>query len=204
MKTLLKIRACFCAALMILTACATIQAAPVAPTVASLATLAPTETSVSTPGPGRLETDEITSQALAGNLLGDPATRKFQVYLPSGYDTSNHRYPVVYVLHLYPGDYMSFSGQTPRSLETLIAGDKVEPMILVFPDAYNKLGGSMYWSSPTIGDYETYITRELVQQIDATYRTPCLAVRAAALWDARWAGPTLSTWVLSTPTYLVL
>ncbi len=44
-------------------------------------------------------------------------------------------------------------------------------MILVFPNASNKLGGSMYLSSPTIGDYETYLTRELVDFVDANYRT---------------------------------
>ena len=29
----------------------------------------------------------------------------------------------------------------------------------------------MYLSSPTIGDYETYLTKELVDYIDANYRT---------------------------------
>ena len=44
-------------------------------------------------------------------------------------------------------------------------------MIFIFPDASNQLKGSMYLSSPTIGDYETYITQELVELVDATYRT---------------------------------
>ena len=44
-------------------------------------------------------------------------------------------------------------------------------MIFVFPDANNSFGGSQYLSSPTIGDYETYITQELVDLVDATYRT---------------------------------
>jgi S-formylglutathione hydrolase FrmB len=44
-------------------------------------------------------------------------------------------------------------------------------MILVLPDGNNKFQGSNYLSSPTIGDYETYIARELVAQVDAKYRT---------------------------------
>ncbi len=55
--------------------------------------------------------------------------------------------------------------------ETALREGDVQEMIFVFPDAYNKLGGSLYLSSPTIGDYETYITRELVDAIDANYRT---------------------------------
>jgi len=44
-------------------------------------------------------------------------------------------------------------------------------MIFVFPDANNQLKGSIYLSSPTIGDYETYITQEVVDLVDTTYRT---------------------------------
>lgn len=118
----------------------------------------------------RIEEGEITSQALANNLLGDPATRKFNIYLPPGYGTSNQRYPVVYVLHWWTGNYNTALSAAIK-LDNLIAKGKVKPMILVFPDASNKFGGSLYRSSPTIGDYETYIAKELVQQIDASYRT---------------------------------
>jgi pimeloyl-ACP methyl ester carboxylesterase len=55
-------------------------------------------------------------------------------------------------------------------LDELIAKGEARDMILVFPDASSKLGAT-YLSSPTIGDYETYIARELVAHIDANYRT---------------------------------
>ena len=133
----------------------------------------PVSTITPTPdtNPG-LHKGEITTAALANNLLGDPATRNYYVYLPPGYDTGDKLYPVVYVLHWYPGDHNTYPASTAKSLESLLAEGRVKPMILVFPDTSNKLGGSMYWSSPTIGDYETYIANELVEQIDNTYRTP--------------------------------
>ena len=53
----------------------------------------------------------------------------------------------------------------------MVDSGEVEEMILVFVDGSNKFGGSMYLSSPTIGDYESYIVRELVDHIDANYRT---------------------------------
>ena len=133
------------------------------------ATLAPP--SPESTGRVEIKKGEITSQALAGNLLGDPATRNFYVLLPPSYNTSDKLYPVVYVLHWYTGQYRSMVGSVKDPYETALREGDVQEMIFVFPDAYNKLAGSLYLSSPTIGDYETYITRELVDTIDANYRT---------------------------------
>jgi predicted esterase len=54
---------------------------------------------------------------------------------------------------------------------------EIQEMILVFPNAGNNLTGSWYLSSPTNGDYETYLTQELVDYVDSHYRT--LAQRAS-------------------------
>jgi len=54
------------------------------------------------PSGSRVVKAQITSAALAGNLIGDPATRDYYVYLPPGYDSGDMRYPVVFVLHGYP------------------------------------------------------------------------------------------------------
>lgn len=118
----------------------------------------------------KLEKGQITSQALANNLIGDPATRNFYVYLPASYDTNDKRYPVVYVLHGFTGNESDEIGMGPE-LEKLTASSEAGEMILIFPNADNKFGGSMYLSSPTIGDYESYIAEELVAYIDANYRT---------------------------------
>ena len=50
---------------------------------------------------GELITDTIHSSSLEGNLLGDPATRNMVIYLPPSYNTSDKRYPVVYLLHMH-------------------------------------------------------------------------------------------------------
>jgi S-formylglutathione hydrolase FrmB len=44
-------------------------------------------------------------------------------------------------------------------------------MIVVIPDAYTKYSGSMYSSSPTIGDWESFVADDLVEYVDAHYRT---------------------------------
>jgi fermentation-respiration switch protein FrsA (DUF1100 family) len=134
------------------------------------------------------------SQALAGNLLGDPSERPAQVILPPGYETSTKRYPVIYYMHGYGMgtattkmlDFMrtwygAYAGMYASNLE-VATGDLVgaveqgvqlgmQEMILVFPNASNALGGTMFTSSPSNGDVEAYLTQELVEYVDSHYRT---------------------------------
>lgn len=120
---------------------------------------------------GSIDSGAVASQALAHNLLGDPATRTYSVYLPPSYAASHESYPVVYLLHGYTQTYSSYLAPVTAAMDSLIAGGEAREMIVVFVDAYNRLGGSWYLSSPTIGDYETYIVKELVAEIDSKYRT---------------------------------
>ena len=117
---------------------------------------------------------KVRSAALTGNLAGENPERDVYVYLPPGYETNrNQRYPVVYLLHgfgLTAERWMSFA-QLAATADKAIAAGTMRAMILVNPDAYTANGGSMYSSSPTIGDWETFIAEDLVAYIDKTYRT---------------------------------
>src|SRR5690606_25456447 len=44
-------------------------------------------------------------------------------------------------------------------------------VIIVMPSAFTRYGGSMYSNSPTIGNWESFIARDLVTHIDDNYRT---------------------------------
>lgn len=120
---------------------------------------------------GRIERGRITSEALAANLLGDSATRNYQVYLPPSYDLTKKHYPVIYVLHGYFGNETEQVNTVRSSLNTLIRQRRIGEMIAVFVNGANRLNGSFYGSSPVIGDYETYITQDLVRLMDDRYRT---------------------------------
>jgi S-formylglutathione hydrolase FrmB len=50
-------------------------------------------------------------------------------------------------------------------------------LIIVMPDAFTRYGGSLYSNSATLGDWESFITRDLVDYVDQHYRT--LAQRAS-------------------------
>jgi enterochelin esterase-like enzyme len=124
--------------------------------------------------PNAIEHIKVHGKSLESNLLGDSPDRDVFVYLPPSYQTSrNRRYPVVYMLHGYgltAERWVPFIGMPSLADKDIAAGTSKE-MILVSPDAYNKYNGSMYSSSPTNGDWETFITQELVAYIDAHYRT---------------------------------
>jgi S-formylglutathione hydrolase FrmB len=127
---------------------------------------------------GRIEQGQITSDALADNLFGDSPTKPFKVYLPPSYDTTSNRYPVIYVLHGYgdnegtlvtPGPGVTAAMQP--TLDLMIRQRNIGEVIAVFVNGSNRLKGSFYLNSPVIGDFETYIAKDLVNLIDARYRT---------------------------------
>jgi len=122
---------------------------------------------------GSLEEIRVLSPALTGNLEGDDPERKVFVYLPPGYATSNKRYPVVYFLHGYgvsASVYVNDVLHLPGAVDTAMAAGAQE-VIIVMPDAFTRFGGSFYSNSPTIGDWERFIARDLVSYVDSNYRT---------------------------------
>jgi S-formylglutathione hydrolase len=121
---------------------------------------------------GEVIKDEIFSPSLEGNLLGDSATRPINIYLPPSYNVENSRYPVVYYLHCYTCNESTWVGcNIQAAMDELIAQGEVQEMIIVMPNAQNKYNGSWYSNSSVAGNYEDYITEDLVEFIDGKYRT---------------------------------
>jgi enterochelin esterase-like enzyme len=123
---------------------------------------------------GAVEKITVHGKSLEGNLEGDSPDRDVFVYLPPSYATAkNRRYPVVYLLHGYglSGERWVPFIDLPEAPDKDAAAGTAKEMILVSPDAFTKYSGSMYSSSPTTGDWETYIAEDLVSYIDSHYRT---------------------------------
>jgi len=125
------------------------------------------------PRAGTLERIKVYGPSLEGNLEGDDPNRDVFVYLPPSYgEEPARRYPVVYFLHGYTAHaetYVGFLG-LPEAADKAVANGGGE-MILVLPDAFTVYSGSMYSSSPTTGDWEAYVSQDLVAYIDGHYRT---------------------------------
>ena len=62
--------------------------------------------------------------------------RRITIYTPFGYETSNEKYPVLYLLHGAGGDEEAWAtlGRTAQIMDNLIAQKKVKPMIVVMPN----------------------------------------------------------------------
>jgi S-formylglutathione hydrolase FrmB len=131
-----------------------------------------------TPLEGTLERIQVHGTSLEGNLEGDSPERCVSVYLPPGYHASpDRRYPVVYILHGYTDDDQHWFGwaehfvNVPAAMEKSLSVGTSQEMILVMPSAYTLYQGSMYSSSITTGDWETFVAEDLVAYIDSHYRT---------------------------------
>ncbi len=130
---------------------------------------------------GRVETVRVHGEALDGNLSGEPADREVSIYLPPSYDRDrSKRYPVVILLHGYSLTNKYWVGGTgqgfgsidvPGAMDRDIAAAKSREMILVMPDGNSKYDGSMYSSSVTSGDWESFVAEDLVAYVDSHYRT---------------------------------
>ena len=97
--------------------------------------------------------------------------RKYAVYLPPGYDSSERTYPVLYLLHGAGDDQTGWVqfGEVLRITDNAIKDGTATPMIIVMPDAntgqrgyYNDISGN--WR------YEDFFFEELMPHVEANYR----------------------------------
>jgi enterochelin esterase-like enzyme len=123
---------------------------------------------------GTVEKVTVHGTSLEGNLEGDSPDREVTVYLPPTYADPNRRFPVLYLLHGYGGRDDTF---TQRLANLAQSADRLSPaqgfsdMIVVMPNAYTLHKGSMYSNSPVTGDWEKFISEDLVSFVDGRYRT---------------------------------
>ena len=124
------------------------------------------------PAHGTIVADSLVSPALKGQK------KPFMVYLPPSYNTPQgrtKRYPVLYLLHGSPGSDKDWftGGKANQSADTLIAQGKIPELILVLPDGNGRPGATGEWgnSFDQQQNIETYVAHDLVQYVDAKYRT---------------------------------
>lgn len=91
------------------------------------------------------------------------------VVLPNSYSKNQANYPVLYLLHGAGGHFSDWLSKTPNKSLVKNLSDQYN-IIVVMPEGEVY---SWYLDSPinNTSMFETYITKEVVQKIDATYRT---------------------------------
>ncbi len=106
----------------------------------------------------------MTSKILKGE-------RKYAIYLPPDYETSQRSYPVLYLLHGAGDDQTGWVqfGEILRIADNAIKEGNATPMIIVMPDA--NTGQRGYYNSIK-GDwrYEDFFFEELMPFVEKKYR----------------------------------
>ena len=97
--------------------------------------------------------------------------RKYAIYLPPGYETSERSYPVLYLLHGATDNHTGWVqfGEVQRITDKAIQDGIATPMIIVMPDGdtgqmgyFNSIAG--HWN------YEDFFFQEFLPTIEKTYR----------------------------------
>ena len=109
----------------------------------------------------------------------DQAKRDVRVYLPPSYsrpESAARRYPVLYLLHGWPGSEGNWfgSGHAAETADRLIDAGTIPELLIVCPDGAGRglLGRSLYINSfDGRGRMEDFIAHDLVRWTDSTFRT---------------------------------
>jgi enterochelin esterase-like enzyme len=97
--------------------------------------------------------------------------RKYAVYLPPDYETSERSYPVLYLLHGAGDDQTGWVqfGEIRRIADNAIKSGKATAMIVVMPDANTKHRG--YTNTPNGNwNYEDFFFEELMPEVEKKFR----------------------------------
>lgn len=122
----------------------------------------------------------VSSAALGGRR------QPVDVYLPPGYESHlRARYPVLYLLHGFPGRPGAFLRTVRAGVveDILLAKHRIRPFILVMPFGSTGTFTDREWANGVHlhQAWETFVARDVVRAVDARYRTiPSGAGRALA------------------------
>lgn len=94
---------------------------------------------------------------------------EYSIYLPAGYDATDRKYPVLYLLHGYGDDESGWTqfGEVQHIADKAISTGEATPMIIAMPD-----GGVTFYINSVDGKvlYEDFFINEFIPFIESAYR----------------------------------
>ena len=115
----------------------------------------------------------VESEFLKNNMLGDPAMRVVDVYIPAGHD--GRGLPLLVDLVGFTGSGLSHTNWTgfrenlPERLDRLIGEQRMPPVVVAFPDCFTRLGGNQYINSASMGAWEDFLLHEMLPAIEQRF-----------------------------------
>lgn len=97
--------------------------------------------------------------------------RQFYLYTPPGYDNTDEKYPVLYILHGGGEDERGWAiqGKTDLILDNLIAAKKAKPMLVVMPDGNTNTDFAGF-GERTLKMFEAELKRCIIPFVEKNYR----------------------------------
>jgi enterochelin esterase-like enzyme len=121
---------------------------------------------------GQVQRLWIDSEVLKSNMLGDPARRMIDVYVPHGHDGRGLPLLIDIVGFTAGGpahtNWKNFGENLPERLDRLIA-EGMPPVVVAFPDCFTKLGGNQYVNSVAIGRWADFLLQEAVPFVEKQF-----------------------------------
>jgi len=115
----------------------------------------------------------VESAAIAGNRLGDPTSRRVDVYVPHGHDGRDLPLLVDLVGFTAGGpahtNWKNFGENVPERLDRLIGDGKMPPVVAAFPDCFTRLGGNQYVNSAVMGNWEDFLIGEMLPAVESRF-----------------------------------
>lgn len=122
---------------------------------------------------GTVHTLWVDSACLRDNLLGDPARRRVDVYVPVGHDGPGLPLLVDLVGYTAGGpahtNWKNYGENLPERLDRLNATGAMPPVVVAFPDCFTRLGGNQYIDSIAVGSWETFLIREMLPAVEERF-----------------------------------
>jgi hypothetical protein len=132
----------------------------------------------------------VESEALKGNILGDPTARAVDVYVSAGHD--GHGLPLLVDLvgttssGLSHTNWTAFQENMPERLDRLIGEHLMPPVMVAFPDCFTRVGGNQYVNSAATGAWEDFLIDEMLPVIERRFGCGGAARRVREkLWRLR-------------------
>lgn len=109
----------------------------------------------------------VLEKSMKSNILG--CDRNYCIYLPAGYDESNAKYPVLYLLHGLTDNHTAWRdrGNINEIATDIFSKGDAQAMIIVMPDAGTAYDG--YFNCPG-WRYEDFFFNEFIPHIENSYR----------------------------------
>ena len=108
------------------------------------------------------------SLSIQSKILGKVV--KYSIYIPSDYETSQRRYPTLYLLHGYSDDETGWTqfGEVQKLTDETIGKGEATQMIIAMPDA-----GVSWYINDAAGKvkFEDFFISEFIPFIDSVYKT---------------------------------